>query len=82
MDTTTTINELYEALHSEGIVTTRKEFYKDWLNRSECYFRHLKLHNKTPSADTLAICSSKLKYYSSLLEKTRHKNLASDFSSY
>jgi hypothetical protein len=82
MDTKQTINELYKTLHSQGIVATRKEFYKDWLNRSECYFRYLKLKDKAPSADTLAICSSKLKYYGSLLEKTQHKNLARDFTIY
>ena len=82
MDTKETINELYQNLHAKGIVSTRKEFYNDWLNRSECYFRYLKLKDKAPSADTLAICSSKLKYYSSLLEKTQHKNLASDFTTY
>ena len=78
----TTINELYDTLHSEGIVATRKEFYKDWLDRSECYFRYLKLKNKAPSADTLAICSSKLKHYSLLLEKSHHTHLASDFTTY
>ena len=82
MDTTTTLNELYKILHSKGIVATRKEFHKDWLNRSECYFRYLKSKNKLPSADTLAICSSKLKHYSLLLAKTQHKNLARDFTSY
>ena len=80
MDTKHTINELYQTLLAKGIVSTRKEFYRDWLNRSECYFRYLKLKNKAPSADTLAICSSKLKHYSQLLEKTQHQHLASDFT--
>ena len=45
MDTTHTINELYQTLLTKGIVATRKEFYNDWLNRSDCYFRYLKLKN-------------------------------------
>jgi len=82
LDTTNTINELYKTLHSKGIVATRKEFYEDWLNRSECYFRYLKFKNKSPSADALAICSSKLKHYSSLLEQHNYKYLANEFHIY
>ena len=33
MDTKQTINELYQNLHAKGIVSTRKEFYNDWLNQ-------------------------------------------------
>jgi hypothetical protein len=82
MDTKQTINELYQNLHAKGIVSTRKEFYNDWLNRSECYFRYLKLKDKKPSSDALAICSSKLKHYSILLKQNHHAVLADEFATY
>ena len=82
MDTKQTINELYQNLHAKGIVSTRKEFYNDWLNRSESYFRYLKLKDKKPSSDALAICSSKLKYYSILLEQNQQALLADEFVTY
>jgi hypothetical protein len=85
MDTQLTINEIYNRLSDIGIVDTKKEFYRDWLNRGESYFRCLKQKNKQPSADTLAICSSKLKHYSTLLQqKNQHQYsvLAKEFSAY
>ena len=85
MDTQLTINEIYNKLSTLGVVDTKKEFYKDWLNRGESYFRCLKKKNKKPSADTLAICSSKLKHYSTLLrQKNQHQYrvLANEFSDY
>ena len=82
MDTKQTINELYQNLHAKGIVSTRKEFYKDWLNRSECYFRYLKLKDKKPSSDALAICSRKLKHYSILLKQNHNAVLADEFATY
>jgi len=80
-----TLNEVYTKLSSIGVVDSRREFYKDWLNRSEGYVRWLKHTNKQPSADTLAICSSKLKHYSRLLTQKKDAKfveLASVFSDY
>ena len=48
---------------------TKREFYEDWLNRSEGYVCYLKHNNKQPSTDALAICSSKLKHYSKVLQQ-------------
>ena len=59
---------------------SKREFYKDWLNRSEEYVRWLKHSNKQPSADTLAICSSKLKHYGRRMTATeRHTQLGKRF---
>ena len=55
------------------------------MNRSEGYVRWLKHSNKEPSADTLTICSSKLKHYSRLLtqkEDAKCVELASVFDEY
>lgn len=85
MDNQITLNEIYNKLSSIGVVDSKREFYKDWLNRSEGYVRWLKHSNKQPSADTLAICSSKLKHYSRLLTQkkdTKFVELASVFSDY
>ena len=85
MDNQITLNEIYNKLSSIGVVDSKREFYKDWLNRSEGYVRWLKHTNKQPSADTLAICSSKLKHYSRLLTQKKDAKfveLASVFSDY
>ena len=85
MDNQITLNEIYNKLSLICVVESKREFYKDWLNRSEGYVRWLKHSNKQPSADTLAICSSKLKHYSRLLTQkkdTKFVELASVFSDY
>ena len=76
-------DETYELLNSIGVVATKTEFYRDWLNKSESYFRCLRFHKRQPSTQTIAICSSKLKHYSRLLEAkedNKSKLLANDFS--
>ena len=65
----TALEDIYNTLARMGVVDTKKEFYRDWLNRSEGYLRYLRHANKQPSADALAICSSKLKHYSKLLKQ-------------
>ena len=85
MSVKTVINETYTLLNSIGVVNSKTEFYKDWLNRSEGYVRYLKHNNKQPSTDALAICSSKLKHYSKLLQQkntTKMIELASVFTTY
>ena len=85
MSNQTALNEIYHKLSEIGVVDTRKEFYEDWLNRSEGYLRALKHSNKQPSADALAICSSKLKHYSRLLTQrkgNRFVELATLFNDY
>ena len=80
-----TLNEIYSTLSAVGVVDSKREFYKDWMNRSEGYLRWWKHSNKEPSADTLAICSSKLKHYSRLLtqkEDAKCVELASVFNDY
>ena len=42
----TVFDETYELLNSIGIVATQTEFYRDWLNRSESYFRCLRFHKR------------------------------------
>jgi hypothetical protein len=75
--------ETFELLNSIGVVQTQNEFCVDWLNRSESYFRCLRFHKRQPSTQTIAICSSKLKHYSRLLEAKaddKSKLLANNFS--
>ena len=68
MSAKTVIEELFVVLQRFGVVGSRSEFYNDWLNRSESYLRVLQHNNKSPSTKTLAICSSKLRYYANLLK--------------
>jgi len=83
MSNQTALNEIYDTLHGIGVVDTKKEFFEDWLNRSEGYLRALKHYNKQPSTDALAVCSSKLKHYSRLLNQKadrKYTDIASVFS--
>ncbi|WP_395002708.1 DUF6626 family protein [Cypionkella sp.] len=73
------LNDIYNNLNAQSIVDTKKEFYETWLNRSNSYLRYLKHTHKQPSADALAICSSKLKYYSKLI-KTKYPNKHNDLT--
>ena len=76
--------ETYDLLTNIGVVSTRKEFNRDWLGVSEGYFRCLRFNNKQPSTQTLATCSSKLKHYSLLFAQrsdTESKVIANKFSS-
>ena len=74
--------ETYTLLNKIGVVDTKREFYRDWLNRGDSYFRCLKHNQKPPSVSAIAMCSSKLKHYSEALKQKadnyRHKS-ASDF---
>ena len=85
MNNQTALNEIFNTLSNIGIVDTKREFYEDWLNRSEGYVRYLKHANKQPSTDALAVCSSKLKHYSKLLQQKdtiQMTELASVFANY
>ena len=85
MNNQTALNEIYDTLSNIGVVDTKREFYEDWLNRSEGYVRYLKYNNKQPSTDALAICSSKLKHYSKVLQQkntSKMMKLASVFATY
>ena len=84
MEAKAVFDDTYKLLNSIGAVASKKEFYKDWLNRSDSYFRCLRFKNKQPSTQTLALCSSKLKHYSIVLtQKTDDdsKQLANNFAS-
>ena len=84
MEAKAVFDDTYKLLNSIGAVASKKEFYKDWLNRSDGYFRCLRFKNKQPSTQTLALCSSKLKHYSIVLtQKTDDdsKQLANSFAS-
>ena len=81
----TLLNDIYDNLSAQRIVDTKKEFAETWLNRSNSYLRQLKHSHKQPSADALAICSSKLKYYSKLIQTTypnKHIDLTNSFDEY
>ena len=85
MNNQTALNEIFNTLSNIGIVDTKREFYEDWLNRSEGYVRYLKHAKKQPSTDALAVCSSKLKHYSKLLQQkntAQMTELASVFAKY
>ena len=83
MSVKTVINETYQLLNGIGAVSSRKEFYKNWLNRSDSYMRVINFYQKSPSTNSLAVCSSKLKYYANLLKEKEDKQsrtVANDFN--
>ena len=74
--------ETYTLLNKIGVVDTKTEFYRDWLNRGDSYFRCLKHNQKPPSVSVIAVCSSKLKHYSEVLKRkadSDSRKLASAF---
>lgn len=74
--------ETYTLLNQIGVVETKREFCRDWLNRGDSYFRCLKHNQKPPSVNVIAVCSSKLRYYSEALKQktdAESRKLAFDF---
>ena len=67
--------ETYTLLNKIGVVDTKREFCRDWLNRGDSYFRCLKHKQKPPSVSVIAVCSSKLKQKAD----SDSRKLASDF---
>ena len=54
MTAKTVINTTYSTLKAIGVVDSKSEFYKDWLNKSDSYIRVLNCKNLQPSTNTLA----------------------------
>jgi len=62
-------------LKALDIVASNREFCESWLAKDPSYLRVLRFHKRTPSADALATCASKLGYYATHLAKsTRPEN--------
>ena len=76
----TVLDEVYDLLKKIGAVDNESEFSTDWLARSECYMRTLRLKQANPSVGTLAICASKLQHYASSMTATdAHAKLGKQF---
>ena len=45
--------ETYTLLNKIGVVDTKREFCRDWLNRGDSYFRCLKHNQKPPSVSKI-----------------------------
>ena len=74
--------ETYTLLNKIGVVDTKREFCRDWLNRGDSYIRCLKHNQKPPSVSVIAMCSNKLKHYSEAFKRKTDndsRKLASDF---
>ena len=74
--------ETYTLLNRIGVVDTKKEFCRDWLNRGDSYFRCLKHNQKPASVNAIALCSTKLRHYSEALKRktdSESRKLALDF---
>lgn len=70
-------------LKALNIIANNGEFCESWLAKDPSYLRVLRFHKRTPSADALATCASKLGYYAEHLAKsTRAENhsMAAKFS--
>ncbi len=76
----TVLNEAFELLKELKVVTSEREFSRDWLGRSECYLRTLRFKGADPSMATIAICASKLQHYGAqLVKETRHREIGQRF---
>lgn len=74
------LDEVFEVLRGIGAVRSESEFSRDWLGRSECYLRSLRLNGLEPSASSIAVCASKLQHYGKRMCATdEHKQLGTEF---
>lgn len=76
------LETIRDELKAHKIIDAEGEFCRDWLGKSECYLRTLRFINGVPSADALAVCASKLRYYAQRMKHSaepRHLHLSSRF---
>ena len=64
------LEQVRDELIACRVVSSNREFCVSWLAKDESYMRGLKFRELNPSADTLAICASKLGYYAKHLSKS------------
>lgn len=57
------LSEVFDLLHSVGLVSSEADFSRTWLCRSDCYMRTLRMKELEPGANTLAVCATKLDHY-------------------
>ena len=75
------LNRVFCFLREQGLVESESEFSRDWLARSECYLRSVRFKGVQPSVSTVAVCASKLHYYTERMrEHGTHSDLAAQFS--
>ena len=61
--TKTVLDEIKHALMAANAVQGEQEFCVAWLGKNASYMRVLRFQQLQPSADALAVCASKLNYY-------------------
>ena len=66
----TILSDVYELLKNEHLVSSESEFSRDWPGMSECYLRALRFKGVTPSAGSVAVCTSMLQHYVIRLKHT------------
>jgi hypothetical protein len=86
--TKTVLDEIKQALMVANAVQGEQEFCVAlrcvaWLGKNASYMRVLRFQQLQPSADALAVCASKLNYYTQRLERSsdsKHKQWAQRFA--
>lgn len=81
--TKTVLDEIKNALMAANVVQGEQEFCVAWLGKNASYMRVLRFQKLQPSADALAVCASKLNYYTQRLERSsdgKHKQWAQRFA--
>ena len=79
----TVLDEIKQALMAANVVQGEQDFCVAWLGKNASYMRVLRFQQLQPSADALAVCASKLNYYTQLLERSsdsKHKHWAQRFA--
>ena len=65
--TKTVLDEIKHALMAANAVQGEQEFCVAWLGKNASYMRVLRFQQLQPSADALAVCASKLNYYTATI---------------
>ena len=77
------LEEIKRELMAANAVKGEEEFCVGWLGKNGSYMHTLRFQNLQSSGDGLAICASKLNYYTQRLERSsdsKHKQWAQRFA--
>jgi hypothetical protein len=55
-----TLRQIYNSLHAAGLVTSQRQFSREWLQRQPSYFSSSEARSREPSLEVLLVLYNKL----------------------